>query len=101
MAISFTCPCGKAFIAKDEHAGQGGICPACRREFVVPMPYELNLAVPQSFEQIEVEYHHRARLPNRERAAWRPPQPTPREKPSSSAPVAAAEGTTEKRRLRS
>ncbi len=34
--IQFTCPCGKALHAQDEHAGQTTRCPACGRELDIP-----------------------------------------------------------------
>jgi hypothetical protein len=36
MAINFTCRCGTALLAKDEHAGRHVVCPACKRESQVP-----------------------------------------------------------------
>ena len=41
MAITITCDCGKRFRAKDEYAGRRGICPACKREFVIQAPADL------------------------------------------------------------
>ena len=35
MAIEVVCQCGKVFRARDEYAGRGAICPACKREFVI------------------------------------------------------------------
>ena len=34
--IQFTCPCGKALHAQDEHAGQTMRCPACGRDLDIP-----------------------------------------------------------------
>ena len=34
--IQFTCPCGKALHARDEHAGQTTRCPACGRDLDIP-----------------------------------------------------------------
>ena len=34
--IQFTCPCGKALHAQDEHAGQTTRCPACGRDLDIP-----------------------------------------------------------------
>lgn len=41
MAIEVMCECGKLFRAKDEYAGRRGMCPACKRIFVVPVPVDL------------------------------------------------------------
>ena len=48
MAIEVTCECGKLFRAKDEYAGRRGICPACRREFVIEVPIDppVDIAAP-------------------------------------------------------
>jgi hypothetical protein len=34
--IQFTCPCGKALHAQDDHAGQTTRCPACGRDLDIP-----------------------------------------------------------------
>lgn len=34
--IQFTCPCGKALHAQDEHAGRTTRCPACGRDLAIP-----------------------------------------------------------------
>ena len=46
MAINLTCECGKRFSAKDEYYGRRGMCPVCKREFVVGVP----IAVPEMVE---------------------------------------------------
>ena len=42
MAINITCKCGKQFRAKDEYAGRRGLCPACKREFLIPTAISIN-----------------------------------------------------------
>ncbi len=37
MAIVIRCECGKEIRAKEEYGGKRAVCPACRREFVVPL----------------------------------------------------------------
>ena len=36
MPITFTCQCGKEFVAKDEHAGMVAKCTACGKDLVIP-----------------------------------------------------------------
>jgi uncharacterized RDD family membrane protein YckC len=36
MPITFTCQCGKEFVAKDEHAGMVARCTACGKDLVIP-----------------------------------------------------------------
>src|SRR3954447_22277098 len=38
MAISFTCACGKALKARDEHAGKKTKCPQCGAILAIPSP---------------------------------------------------------------
>ncbi len=76
MAISFTCSCGKAFKAKDEHAGRRAICPACRREFVVPTPgLDLDPVVPEALTQVQVDSEDDPRLPAAVPVAQQPARP--------------------------
>jgi hypothetical protein len=38
MAIEFTCECEKRFQAKEEYRGRRGMCPQCKREFLIGAP---------------------------------------------------------------
>lgn len=38
MSISLNCPCGKALVVADEHAGRTAKCPACGAVTKVPVP---------------------------------------------------------------
>ena len=41
MPIEVVCDCGKRFQARDEYAGRRGLCPACKRQFDIPIPVDL------------------------------------------------------------
>jgi hypothetical protein len=58
MSITFTCACGKALEARAEHAGRKSICPACRRQVVIPAPgttLEHEPAVPAALIGLQVD----------------------------------------------
>ena len=61
MPIEVECECGKRFRAKDEYAGKRGICPACKRSFVVPVPVDLETVKPWTAiaPQAEIEIEKR------------------------------------------
>jgi hypothetical protein len=102
MPISFACPCGKKFEAKDEHAGKKGVCPACRREFLVPAPYDIDLSVPAALKQIELGHQDDPVLPIPipvVRPVARPAASAPPRKPEPAQTSAVApDGPTEPKR---
>jgi hypothetical protein len=52
------------FKAKDEYAGRKAVCPACRREFVIPTPARPDLTIPAALKRVQVADEDDPRLPN-------------------------------------
>jgi hypothetical protein len=40
MPITVTCECGRVFHTREEYAGRRGLCPDCKRQFDIPIPFE-------------------------------------------------------------
>ena len=81
MPIDFTCECGQELRVKEDLGGKRAICPACRREFVVPTPkpreqvFPVLETAPVAFPPIRVEQdkpEHKA-SPQGARPWWKDP----------------------------
>ena len=75
--IPFTCPCGKALHAKDEHAGQPTRCPECGRELAIPGGGGVQTADAPRFPGRPADEDVRRSLPDRPSGAEWEDRPLP------------------------